>query len=155
MSNADDDDDMGDTVLKAPKPGDKDWAKVLPKDWADVIEQDIDRQQHQPSQAPFSDAYMAGIPHKRRKLIMSTRECMGATAEEHLHGTLAQAMSDAGVQPITGDSNEQVAARANRDAPLMQAHANQVDASLRRRVRGDPDFDATKFPVSDKMFNKN
>lgn len=40
----------------------------LLKDWVQIIEEDIKRQQNLLTQPPFSDAYLNGMPAKRRKV---------------------------------------------------------------------------------------
>ena len=46
-----------------------------------MISQDIIRQQRMPRQAPFSDAYLNGMPPKRRKVMLSV---YGITTEGNL-----------------------------------------------------------------------
>lgn len=41
------------------------------QEWVPVISQDIIRQQRMPRQAPFSDAYLNGMPPKRRKVELT------------------------------------------------------------------------------------
>lgn len=36
--------------------------------WVKVVEADVERMKSQPNQKPFSDAYLNGMPMKRRKV---------------------------------------------------------------------------------------
>ncbi|KAG8313344.1 Large proline-rich protein bag6 [Homalodisca vitripennis] len=49
------------------------WQNALPSEWVPIISQDSQRQRRQSPQGPFSDAYLSGMPSKRRKLITSTK----------------------------------------------------------------------------------
>lgn len=43
------------------------------QEWVPIITRDSQRQRRQSSQGPFSDAYLSGMPSKRRKLITSAK----------------------------------------------------------------------------------
>lgn len=47
--------------------------KLILKDWVPIITRDVQRQRRQEPQPPFSDAYLSGMPSKRRKLINSAK----------------------------------------------------------------------------------
>jgi hypothetical protein len=50
---------------------------VYLQEWVGVMSQDVSRQRRpQPTQQPFSDAYIAGMPHKRRRVS-------GAIVQQH------------------------------------------------------------------------
>ncbi|XP_010608148.1 large proline-rich protein BAG6 [Fukomys damarensis] len=44
------------------------WAAAVPPEWVPIIQQDIQSQRKMKPQPPLSDAYLSGMPAKRRKL---------------------------------------------------------------------------------------
>ena len=48
--------------------GDDSWQQVVPREWVPVIIRDVNRQRRQQPQGPLSDAYINGMPAKRRKV---------------------------------------------------------------------------------------
>lgn len=56
------------------------------QEWVPIIARDTQRQRRQSSQKPFSDAYLSGLPPKRRKLLTSLRS----------QGNLSQVISGTG-----------------------------------------------------------
>lgn len=55
------------------------------QDWVPIISRDRERQRRQAVQGPLSDAYLAGMPSKRRKVVTSSKP----------HGNLARVISGA------------------------------------------------------------
>jgi len=47
--------------------------ELILKDWVPIITRDVQKQRRQEAQPPFSDAYLSGMPSKRRKLINSAK----------------------------------------------------------------------------------
>lgn len=49
------------------------YVLLFSQDWVPIITRDSQRQRRQNPQPPFSDAYLSGMPSKRRKLITSAK----------------------------------------------------------------------------------
>jgi hypothetical protein len=43
------------------------------QEWVPIISRDTQRQRRQNPQPPFSDAYLAGMPSKRRKIVTAAK----------------------------------------------------------------------------------
>ncbi|PRD23629.1 UNVERIFIED_CONTAM: Large proline-rich protein BAG6 [Trichonephila clavipes] len=46
------------------------WHSSVPQDWVPIITRDVQRQRRQAAQAPFSNAYLSGMPSKRRRMVL-------------------------------------------------------------------------------------
>ncbi|XP_061435910.1 large proline-rich protein BAG6-like [Lethenteron reissneri] len=118
------------------------WASVVPPDWVPVMRQDIHSQRRIKPQAPFSDAYLSGMPAKRRKTMQE-----GEGGRLSLADALRRAARGAGAQPVT--SVESLA----RDADATQAaYRQQVKSDIKKRLKDDSDYDPSRFPNSRRVF---
>ncbi|KAK7475429.1 hypothetical protein BaRGS_00033310 [Batillaria attramentaria] len=73
----------------SPSSRDDNWQEVVPAEWVPVIEADVQRQKTQRPPAPLSDAYLQGMPPKRRRPISSPENLAAEAAhEEELHSML-------------------------------------------------------------------
>uniref|UniRef100_A0A8C4R4X2 BCL2-associated athanogene 6 n=1 Tax=Eptatretus burgeri TaxID=7764 RepID=A0A8C4R4X2_EPTBU len=135
----------GNGVVAAP--GAEAWSSVVPPEWVPVIRQDLQCQRRLKPQAPLSDAYISGMPAKRRK-TMQESEVTGCLS---LSDALRRAARGAGVQPLT--SLESLSADAD-NATLQQAYRQQVKSDIKKRLREDSEYDPARFPNSRQLFDK-
>ncbi|GLV33829.1 uncharacterized protein CBL_11286 [Carabus blaptoides fortunei] len=71
--------------------GSEPWHRGLSAEWIPIITRDTQRQRRQNPQAPFSDAYLSGLPSKRRKIVAAAKP----------QGNLSQVISDGVRRAVT------------------------------------------------------
>ncbi|XP_058503331.1 large proline-rich protein BAG6 isoform X2 [Solea solea] len=119
------------------------WAAAVPPEWVPIIRCDMMTQRKMKAQPPMSDAYLQGMPAKRRKTGQ------GGASLLSLSDAVSQAARTAGVRPMTS------AERLQDDLETedtKEAYAEQVKADIKKRVREDPDFNSQQFPNSHRAF---
>ncbi|XP_030003643.1 large proline-rich protein BAG6 [Sphaeramia orbicularis] len=120
------------------------WAAAVPPEWVPIIRHDMMSQRKIKAQPPLSDAYLHGMPAKRRK----TTQCEGPHLS--LSDAVSRAARTAGVLPLTGASSLQ----GELERPeLQEAYAKQVKRDIKERVRDDPDYNAQRFPNTHRAFS--
>ncbi|XP_072249629.1 large proline-rich protein BAG6 [Leuresthes tenuis] len=120
------------------------WAAAVPPEWVPIIRCDMMTQRKMKAQPPLSDAYLHGMPAKRRKTGQGSGSLLS------LSDAVSHAARTAGVKPIT--SAEQL--QGDLDAQeVKEAYAEQVKADIKKRVREDPDFNSQQFPNSHRAFS--
>ena len=151
----------------------------MPSEWVAIIQQDVQRQQTQPSQPPFSDAYLNGMPaNKRRKTLHLGSD--GAGKKHHggaptaadgngdssagSSADLAAALPDAvrraivasGARSTSGATAGEVARQVATAPEMGESFVSSVEATVRRRLTDDPDFkdDPNRFPATKKLFEE-
>lgn len=137
-----------DTALK-PEPagaavGAEGWEKEIPEEWVPVINGDVQKQKQQRHQPPFSDAYLDGMPPKRRRLMTQDRPGDLANTSQSLTDQLSRAVRAAGVEPIS--SMENLRAEASTNTELQSAYEQQVNNTIAHRVAHDKDYKKDRFP---------
>uniref|UniRef100_A0A8C4EN54 BCL2-associated athanogene 6 n=1 Tax=Dicentrarchus labrax TaxID=13489 RepID=A0A8C4EN54_DICLA len=126
------------------------WAAAVPPEWVPIIRCDMMTQRKMKAQPPLSDAYLHGMPAKRRKVKRSTG--LGGGSLLSLSDAVSQAARTAGVKPIT--SAEQLQDDLETQ-DLKEAYAEQVKADIKKRVREDPDFNSQQFPNAHRAFSSD
>uniref|UniRef100_A0A672R0F4 Large proline-rich protein BAG6 n=1 Tax=Sinocyclocheilus grahami TaxID=75366 RepID=A0A672R0F4_SINGR len=122
------------------------WAATVPPEWVPIIRHDMLTQRKMKSQPPLSDAYLHGMPAKRRKTAQG----------EGPHLSLAEAVSraarTAGVRPVTAPDSLQ----GELEAPeLQEAYTQQVKSDIKKRLRDDPDYNHQRFPNTHRAFSED
>ncbi|XP_028280014.1 large proline-rich protein BAG6 [Parambassis ranga] len=120
------------------------WAAAVPPEWVPIIRHDMLSQRKIKAQPPLSDAYLHGMPAKRRK----TSQCEGPHLS--LSDAVSRAVRSAGVLPVTTPNSLQ----GELERPeLQEAYTKQVKTDIKERVRDDPDYNAQRFPNTHRAFS--
>ncbi|XP_071763203.2 large proline-rich protein BAG6 isoform X1 [Centroberyx gerrardi] len=122
------------------------WAAAVPPEWVPIIRCDLITQRKMKAQPPMSDAYLHGMPAKRRKTGQ------GGGTLLSLSDAVSQAARTAGVKPITTADRLQ---EELENQELQEAYAEQVKADIKKRVREDPDFSSQQFPNAHRAFSSD
>ncbi|XP_071326246.1 large proline-rich protein BAG6 isoform X2 [Trachinotus anak] len=122
------------------------WAAAVPPEWVPIIRCDMMTQRKMKAQPPLSDAYLHGMPAKRRKTGQ------GAGSLLSLSDAVSQAARTAGVKPMTSAERLQDDLETQE---LKEAYAEQVKADIKKRVREDPDFNSQQFPNAHRAFSSD
>ncbi|XP_051963414.1 large proline-rich protein BAG6 [Xyrauchen texanus] len=119
------------------------WAAALPPEWVPIIRQDQISQRKMKAQPPLSDAYLHGMPAKRRKMVKSDGPKLS------LSEAVSQAVRSAGVTPITAPN----ALQGELERPEVQdAYSQQMKNDIKKRVKDDPDYNSRRFPNTHQVF---
>uniref|UniRef100_A0A672Z3A2 Large proline-rich protein BAG6 n=1 Tax=Sphaeramia orbicularis TaxID=375764 RepID=A0A672Z3A2_9TELE len=134
----------GDNAERRPPPGENRVSSGDAPEWVPIIRHDMMSQRKIKAQPPLSDAYLHGMPAKRRKVS----QCEGPHLS--LSDAVSRAARTAGVLPLTGASSLQ----GELERPeLQEAYAKQVKRDIKERVRDDPDYNAQRFPNTHRAFS--
>ncbi|XP_051966207.1 large proline-rich protein BAG6-like isoform X2 [Xyrauchen texanus] len=119
------------------------WAAALPPEWVPIIRHDQISQRKMKAQPPLSDAYLHGMPAKRRKMVKSDGPKLS------LSEAVSQAARSAGVTPITAPN----ALQEELERPeLQEAFSEQLKNDIKKRVKDDPDYNSRRFPNTHQVF---
>ncbi|XP_070163006.1 large proline-rich protein BAG6 [Polyergus mexicanus] len=137
--------------------------EALPSDWVPIIARDGVRQRRQLQGATpnggvttFSDAYLGGLPSKRRKLIEQQKPRLLVSPTPNHHSTIAASMERlvregvgrAGVEEVEG-----AAVAVAADPAVRRAFGQAIRDCLNPCRYGTPDFpDPLRFPNATKYF---
>ncbi|XP_059826869.1 large proline-rich protein BAG6-like isoform X3 [Hypanus sabinus] len=121
------------------------WVAAVPPEWVPVIRQDIQSQRKMKPQPPLSDAYLSGMPAKRRK----TMQCEGPPLS--LADAVGKAAKAAGVKPLT--SAESLARDLER-TEAQEAYRQQIHSDIQKRIREDPEYNPQRFPNTHTAFEE-
>ncbi|XP_033831005.1 large proline-rich protein BAG6 [Periophthalmus magnuspinnatus] len=121
------------------------WAAAVPAEWVPIIRHDMLSQRKMKAQPPLSDAYLHGMPAKRRKTSQGEGPALS------LSDAVSRAARTAGVLPLTTASSLQ----GELETPeLQEAYTRQVRRDIQERVREDPDYSAHRFPQIHRAFSQ-
>lgn len=132
-----------DLQREPPPPDAEPWAAAVPPEWVPIIREDIQSQRKLKQQPPLSDAYLSGMPAKRRKTMQ------GDGPQLLLSEAVNKAAKVAGVKPLTS------AESLNRDLAepaLQESYQRQLKSDLQKRLQADPSFTPQRFPNAQQAF---
>uniref|UniRef100_A0A671MZ10 BCL2-associated athanogene 6 n=1 Tax=Sinocyclocheilus anshuiensis TaxID=1608454 RepID=A0A671MZ10_9TELE len=113
-------------------------------EWVPIIRQDQISQRKMKAQPPLSDAYLLGMPAKRRKMVKSDGPKLSLTE------AVSQAAKSAGVTPISAPN----ALQEDLEKPeLQEAYSEQLKNDIKKRVKEDPDYNSRRFPNTHQVFS--
>uniref|UniRef100_A0A9J7Y899 Large proline-rich protein BAG6 n=1 Tax=Cyprinus carpio carpio TaxID=630221 RepID=A0A9J7Y899_CYPCA len=122
------------------------WAATVPPEWVPIIRHDMLTHRKIKSQPPLSDAYLHGMPAKRRKTAQGEGPHLSLTE------AVSRAARTAGVQPVTAPDSLQGELEA---AELQEAYTQQVKSDIKKRLRDDPDYNHQRFPNTHRAFSED
>ncbi|KAK6196179.1 hypothetical protein SNE40_001453 [Patella caerulea] len=129
----------------------EDWRAVVPEEWVPIISQDIQRQKQNRPQPPLSDAYLQGLPAKRRKVMTSDRPSNSlANMAEYIPESIRHAAATLGVEPIS--SFENLTQEASTNSDLQNALNGEIDRTIVRRLEKDSDYISERFPNAEQCY---
>ncbi|KAM9777054.1 large proline-rich protein BAG6 isoform 5-T5 [Syngnathus typhle] len=138
------------------------WAASLPPEWVPIIRHDVHSQRKLRAQPPLSDAYLQGMPAKRRKwkgtvrdgsaLSLPPQMTQGQGPSLSLSDAVSRAARSAGALPLTAANSLQGELEGSH---LQDAYATQVKKDIKARVLADPDYNAQKFPNTHRAFSSD
>ncbi|XP_051949340.1 large proline-rich protein BAG6 isoform X2 [Xyrauchen texanus] len=122
------------------------WAAAVPPEWVPIIRHDMLTQRKIKAQPPLSDAYLHGMPAKRRKTAQ------GEGPHLSLSEAVSRAARAAGVRPFTTPDSLQ----GDLEAPeLQEAYTQQVKSDVKKRLSDDPDYNQQRFPNTHRAFSED
>ncbi|XP_069630125.1 large proline-rich protein BAG6 [Haliaeetus albicilla] len=133
------------TAEEALPPESEPWAAAVPPEWVPIIREDIQTQRKVKQQPPLSDAYLTGMPAKRRKTMQAEGPPL------LLAEAVGRAARATGARPLGPPEN---LSRELSEGPLQEGYRQQLQADLQRRLREDPDFSPRRFPNAHRAFNE-
>ncbi|KER23874.1 hypothetical protein T265_08339 [Opisthorchis viverrini] len=150
------------------------WHAVLPAEWVDVVAGDVDvmtrnaQSANGDARAPqsFSDAYIAGMPAKRRKVMQEHARSVAKPPSAFFTDCLSDAIRVSGCEPNSTDNVSDSATpmvqtgtgascSPERELDLAASLKDLVSEEIAKRLSSDPDFDPAQFPLSNEVFVKN
>ncbi|KAA3677827.1 uncharacterized protein DEA37_0014308, partial [Paragonimus westermani] len=154
------------------------WHAVLPAEWISVVAGDISSMTANAQSVEagtnklerFSDAYIAGMPAKRRKVMQDHARSLAQPPSGFLADCLSDAIRVIGCRPLVESDEERprgLIGPANglsadtfrgsvpeKDLNLVLSLRDLVSERIAARLATDPDFDPTQFPMSHEAFVK-
>ncbi|ESO12243.1 hypothetical protein HELRODRAFT_187806 [Helobdella robusta] len=150
--------DSGDSYWKNGEAAENvDWHSIVPQEWVSVITGDGARQRRQAAENTmqlFSEAYLSGVPKKRRKLMKErsgeSSFPPGSELGMDLSESIRIAADELDIQPITSfqELNADLASNNN----LLGAYKEEIKDTISKKLSEDPNFSPNKYPNAEKYF---
>ncbi|KAG8538706.1 hypothetical protein GDO81_022184 [Engystomops pustulosus] len=122
-------------VAPSEEAGSEPWAAAVPPEWVPVIRQDIQSQRKMKQQPPLSDAYLSGMPAKRRKTMQG----------EGPHLSLSEAVNRA--MRYTGAKPETSAESLRRELD-----SSELCQDIQKILQDNESYSPQRFPNTPRAF---
>ncbi|EHB16059.1 Large proline-rich protein BAT3 [Heterocephalus glaber] len=110
------------------------WAAAVPPEWVPIKVK---------PQPPLSDAYLSGMPAKRRKTMQ------GEGPQLLLSEAVSRAAKAAGARPLTSPES----LSRDLEAPEVQeSYRQQLRSDIQKRLQEDPNYSPQRFPSAHRAF---
>ncbi|XP_068106425.1 large proline-rich protein BAG6 isoform X2 [Hyperolius riggenbachi] len=123
--------------------GSEPWAAAVPPEWVPVIRQDIQNQRKLKQQPPLSDAYLSGMPAKRRKTMQG----------EGPHLSLSEAVNRAvrctGAKP---ESSMESLRRELDNSEVQGRYREQLCQDIQKILQDNESSNPQRFPNTQRAF---
>ncbi|KAM9325595.1 large proline-rich protein BAG6 [Gastrophryne carolinensis] len=123
--------------------GSEPWAAAVPPEWVPVIRQDIQNQRKLKPQPPMSDAYLSGMPAKRRKTMQG----------EGPHLSLSEAVNRAvrctGAKPETSMESLR---RELDNSEVQGRYREQLSQDIQKILQDNESYNPQRFPNTQSAF---
>uniref|UniRef100_A0A915I2U2 BCL2-associated athanogene 6 n=1 Tax=Romanomermis culicivorax TaxID=13658 RepID=A0A915I2U2_ROMCU len=134
------------------------WKTQVPQEWVGVIESDRTRQETMlpKPRTSFSDAYLDGMPAKRRKMIVDEKIDLTSSTPTVMRNIAAQycPSRNGNDQQHQSSSSSSMDLGENIPDNVASAFQRQLRERMERRWRFDPNFDGQKYKNLRKYFEK-
>ncbi|GJQ76871.1 hypothetical protein Trydic_g15077 [Trypoxylus dichotomus] len=130
--------------------GSESWHDQVPAEWVPIIVRDSHRQRRQIPQPAFSDAYLSGMPSKRRKIVTNAKP----------QGSLPQVIQDSVRRAVTASGLtavaplETVSQAAAADINIQSAYRELLRSSVQSTLQDNEDFTPERYPNASNYFSK-
>lgn len=136
--------------LPAVDVGSESWHGQVPNDWVPIISRDSQGQRRQNPQTPLSDAYLSGMPSKRRKIVTSPKP--QGSLPQVIAESIRRAVVSTGLSTI--NNVEEVAQEAGDDLNIQSAYRELLRTRVQSNIQDNEDFTPDRFPNASNYFNK-
>ncbi|XP_044762734.1 large proline-rich protein BAG6 isoform X2 [Coccinella septempunctata] len=130
--------------------GSQPWHSQVPADWVPIITRDVQQQKKSNIQAPFSDAYLSGMPSKRRKIVHNNKLKHGIPLPQVIAESVRKAVNNTGLAAVA--PLETVSRHAGTSVEIQNAYRALLRTSVQQGLRDNPDFTPERFPNAANYF---
>ncbi|XP_077339225.1 large proline-rich protein BAG6 isoform X2 [Lithobates pipiens] len=123
--------------------GSEPWAAAVPPEWVPVIRQDIQTQRKLKQQPPLSDAYLSGMPAKRRKTMQ------GEGPHLSLSDAVNRAVKCTGAKPETSMDSLK---RELDNSEVQGRYREQLCQDIHKILQDNESCNPQRFPNTQRAF---
>ncbi|XP_045462637.1 large proline-rich protein BAG6 isoform X2 [Harmonia axyridis] len=129
--------------------GSQPWHNQVPADWVPIINRDVQQQRKLNIQTPFSDAYLSGMPSKRRKIVHNSKR-HGVPLPQVISESVKKAVSNTGLSGVA--PLETVSRLAGQSQEIQTAYRTLLRNTVQEGLRDNTDFNPERFPNAASYF---